>query len=289
MSLKKRLARAYRALTGAPRPPHAPPTQIQPDITRYYYLGPDLALTRLKNGHHLYVDPVDETMSAHMIAHGYWESWVYAVVMSLISPKDRIVEVGANLGYYTIAMAASTGPDGFVTTFEANPRLTALIQKSAYLNGFADRVKIIQKAATDRAGRVQFEMSRKRSGWGFVSIGGQTAHDDSVLVDVETTTLDAEVTGKVDFIRMDAEGSEALILKGAERILTENPDVIICMEWAVVQIASRTSVPDFIDWMSRLGFRFWRIGYDSGLTEIPAANMSSLDPCDVIAARKPPL
>ncbi|MES2815271.1 MAG: hypothetical protein V4720_10285 [Pseudomonadota bacterium] len=105
MSFKKRLARAFRALSGdrlivAPHPTLARKSDCAEPA--YHYLGPELALTRLNNGHLLYVDPQDETMSAHMIAYGYWESWIYSVVMSLISPGDRVIEVGANVGYYTM-------------------------------------------------------------------------------------------------------------------------------------------------------------------------------------------
>ena len=42
----------------------------------YFYLGEGLALTRLKSGHYIYVDPLEESVCAHLIAHGTWEPWI---------------------------------------------------------------------------------------------------------------------------------------------------------------------------------------------------------------------
>ncbi|MNI92616.1 hypothetical protein D3C73_1504340 [compost metagenome] len=53
-------------------------------------------------------------------------------------------------------------------------------------------------------------------------------------------------------------------------------------------MGSRTSVPEFVDWLDALGFRFWRIEADSRLTPLPKAQMASLPNCDIIAARNPP-
>lgn len=289
MSFKKRLARAFRALSGdrlivAPHP--APARKSGAAETAYHYLGPDLALTRLTNGHLLYVDPQDETMSAHMIAYGHWESWVYSVVMSLIVPGDRVIEVGANVGYYTIAMAAQVGSEGSVVAFEANPRLADLVRRSAYINGFPDRVEVVPKAVLDQPGQIRFETSRKHSGWGYVNVWDRTAYDDSIILEVEAVRLDDLDQDRVNFIRMDAEGSEPLILRGAERLLQANPDVTICMEWSPVQMASRTSVQDFVDWLSRIGFHFWRIEHDSSLRPIPQEEMAGLEPCDVVLSRR---
>ena len=189
MSFKKVLARRYRAaskairrLVGSDVAPGQRPEQAsghRPE-TGYFYLGPDLALVRLKNRHILYVDPQDDTMSAQLIAHGHWETWVYAVVLGLVSPGDTVIEVGANLGYYTVAMAAAVGPEGSVTAFEANPRIAALAQRSLGLNGLGDRVTLVPKAVLDQPGEIRFMTSRSHSGGGFVTRWDDSIYDDGV-------------------------------------------------------------------------------------------------------------
>ncbi len=269
---------------------------VRPDTrseaNRYFYLGPELALIRLASGQMLYVDPLDEHVSANIIAHGYWEAHVHGVLMSLIRPGFRIVEVGANVGYYTVTMADAVGPEGHVTAFEGNPRLVNLIRRSTQLNGYDGRVRTLAKAAWDSAGQTSFVVSRSNSGGGYVSVWeGHNAYEDGQELQVETVRLDDQDLGRVDMIRIDAEGSEPFILRGAEAVLRANPDIILCLEWSVVQMASRTSMPDFVDWLQQLGFNFWKIEPDSGLTPVAVADMITLPQADIVAARarKPPL
>ena len=306
MTFRKRLARTFHRLTGAKPPlPVIPPPgpvavttrdglvldqggSVARGTDRYFYLGPEQALVRLNCGHVLYVDPMDEHVSANIILDGVWENWVHKVVVSLVTPGARIVEVGANLGYYTVIMAGAAGPNGSVLTLEANPRLAEMVTRSALINGFASRVKVIAKAALDRPGSITFSISRRTSGGGFVNPWGTHHYADGEELEVEAVRIDDLNPGRVDLLRMDAEGSEAFILRGAEATLRANPDIVICMEWSVQQIGSRTSVPDFVDWIAGLGFKFWRIGYDSSLTPVAAKDLAGLEHCDLVVSRQDP-
>jgi FkbM family methyltransferase len=265
----------------APSPAHA--IAVAPQ--KYFYLGPDLALTRLDAGPMLYVDPLDEHVSANIIVHGYWEAWVHNVVMALLLPGSRVIEVGANVGYYTTTMAQKVGVNGRVTALEANPRLVSLVRRSLLLNNFAGRAEVIGKAAMDTPGTIRFVTSRTNSGGGFVTIWQDAPYEDAVTSEIEAIRLDDLNCGHVDLIRIDAEGSEPFILRGAEKILRQHRDIVVCMEWSVIQMGSRTSVPEFVAWLSAMGFRFWRIGYDSSLAEVPADAMHEIDNCDVVMSR----
>ena len=285
MRLRKRLG---RLIAGKSRPSPRPETSRPQSRSDYYFLAPDLALTRLENGLMLYVDPQDETMSAHMIAYGYWEAWIYSVVMSLIAPGDSVVEVGANVGYYTTAMASAVGPKGSVTALEANARLIELIRRSITLNGMVDRVTLVGKAAMDQPGTVQFMTSRSRSGFGFVNIWDTTPFEDSQTSDVEAVRLDDLGAKRVDLIRLDAEGSEPFILRGADAILKANDKIVIVLEWSVVQMSSRTSVDEFVAWLAAMGFRFWRIEFDASLSPVKLQDLTTLPGCDLVVSRYEP-
>lgn len=272
-------------MTGAPPPP--PSRTARQD---YFYLGPDLALKQLRDGRFLYVDPQDEHVSAVLIAFGAWEVDIQKVVRRLVRPGMRIVEVGANLGYYTMDMADLAGPTGHVTALEANPRLAAMVRRSAQFNGFLDRVSIVQKAASDRAGSLAFVISRTNSGGGYVDPWNDlSAYDDGETLDVEAVRLDDLGLGRVDLIRTDAEGSEPAILRGAEGLLAANPDIQLCIEWDTIQMGSRGSVAELANWLSSLGFRFWVIEAGGALSERQVSAMADLPPpCNVVLARNPP-
>lgn len=266
----------------------------RPEGQHYFYLGGDLGLTRLTVGPLLFVDTLDEQVCPGIIVHGRWETWVTAVVMSLLRPGGRVVEVGANVGYYTVIMAARVGPQGHVTALEANPRLVTLIGKSVRVNGFGDRVRLVGRAATDAPGPVDFVSFRRNSGGGHVPSMVGAPYDAELYGEaerfrVEGVRLDDLDCGRVDMIRIDAEGSEPFILRGAAGLLKANPDIVICMEWSVYQMASRTSVPDLVDWLTELGFQFWRIGPPFGLAPVSAVELLDLEHCDIVASRRPPL
>ena len=286
MTVRKTLARAFRRLTGTRPQPVATTGGTPIARDRYFYLGPDQALVKLDNGLFLYVDPQDDHMSARIIADGHWESWVHACVLGLLKSGDRVVEVGANLGYYAVAMAQKVGPGGFLTSFEANPRVAALTQKSLAFNGFAARSRVIPQAALNEPGEISFVVSRRNSGGGFVTYWEGQPYEDGVVLKVPAVRLDDTVSGPIDMIRIDAEGSEPFILRGAEAILKANRDLVLCLEWSVEQMGSRTSVSEFVDWLSDMGFGFWRMGFDSSLQPVAAGDMAGLDLCDVVMSRR---
>lgn len=291
MGLRHRLAVMLRRWSEALEPAFADRRKRAPapalDGTRYFYLGADVAMTRLTDGHHMFVDPHDRTVGSHLIAHGYWERWIHAVVFALVSPGDRVVEVGANLGYYTIAMAVKTGSEGRVTAFEGNPRLCRLMRRTIEFNGYSDRVEVLNKAATDVAGPISFSISRTNSGGGHAGSYPGWPAPDMEQIEVEGVVLDDEIDGEIDFLRMDAEGSEPLILRGAERLLS-NPKLTVVMEWDVIQMSGRSSVPELVGWLTAKDFRFWRIEVDATLTPIAAEDMPALAACDIVMTRDEP-
>lgn len=254
--------------------------------TRYFYLGPDAALTRLKSGHLLYVDPQDEDISAHLIGHGHWERWIHHVVLQLVHPGHHVVEVGANLGYYTVAMARRVGSDGSVTALEANPRLAGLLRRSVDLNAYNGRVRVLDQAAADAPGRLSFVTTRRHSGGGHTRVVESAIGAETEVIDVESVRLDDLGVERADFIRLDAEGSEPLILRGAERLL-QNPDVVVCLEWSAIQMQCRASMPEFVGWLAGQGFRFWKIEETAALTPMEAHQMIDLNGCDVVMSRRP--
>lgn len=270
----RRLVQGGRSRQDAPRP--------------YYYLGPDIALTRLKDGHHLYVDPRDETVSASLITRGFWESHIARVVHGLVSPGDHIVDVGSNIGYYAVTLAARVGPKGSVTAIEANPHLARLTKMSLRYNGYADRSRVLQKAASDHEGEVRFTTSSRNSGGGHVHFENSTLGDDTRILDVQTVRLDDLGLDDVKLIRIDTEGSEALVLAGAA-LLTVRPDIVICMEWDTVQMSSRSSPTAFANHLASLGFRFWWINRWSDLIEISTTDLPNLAFADLIVSRQLPI
>jgi len=108
---------------------------------------------------------------------------------------------------------------------------------------------------------------------------------DAEVIEVESVRLDDLKLPKIDLIRIDAEGSEVLILEGASKLL-DNPEMIVCLEWDVVQMRSRSKPQDLIKSLSDKGYRFWCIETNATVSPLKPEDMMQLKSCDIVASRK---
>ncbi|WP_306002623.1 FkbM family methyltransferase [Brevundimonas sp. C43] len=254
----------------------------------YFYLGEGLALTQLMAGPFVYVDPLEESVCPHLIAQGTWEAWIAKVVLDLLQPGDKVVEVGGHVGFYTLLMAQKVGPQGSVLTFEANPRLAALATRSVRFNGYSPWVRIVRQAVSDTEGWIKFSVSRQYGGGGHVYVLDDALGDDTQVLEVESVRLDSLGLSNIRLLRIDAEGSEPLILAGAKTLL-QQPDIVLCIEWDVIQMRSRQDPQILVDQLVGCGFKFWRITTQSELVLVDNDALTNLPSCDLVVARRHPL
>jgi FkbM family methyltransferase len=255
----------------------------------YAYLGPDLAVAETTDGLFLYVDPQDEQIAPHIICRGYWEAWIDIAIGRILRPGDRVVEVGANFGYHSVKMARAIGSDGHLDTFEASPYLAALVGRSLQLNDFGARSAVHPVAASDRPGEVAFSVSRRFGGSGFVADPDWPERPGRETITAPSVRLDDVIEGAINFLRMDAEGSEPLILEGARDLIARSPLIRICMEWSTNMMARRCNVPDLVAKFRAQGFRFWLIATDGAFPELSDADLMALPLNDILICRGRPL
>ena len=111
------------------------------------YVGDRTVVCRVLTRYRLYVASDDVGFGVHVMLDGLWEGWLTAFMARRIAPGMRIVDAGANHGYYTVLFAHLTGADGHVAAIEPNPRTAGLLRKSIYANGFDPRVTVFALAA----------------------------------------------------------------------------------------------------------------------------------------------
>ncbi len=142
---------------------------------------------------------------------------------SLAEPGMTAVDVGANNGLTTVAIASKVGPSGRVYAFEPVPEYYRSLQANLSRNGIHN-AKAYRLALGDRIGRADYY----KDGGG----SGIVPQDGAEKLSVEVTTLDAfaeeEGLDEIDLISMDCEGSELLVLKGGERTLQAGPLKLFC-------------------------------------------------------------
>lgn len=209
----------------------------------YAFMDQGIGVTKTHRGHRMYVSTRDLALTPSLIFDGKWEANVEEEVLRHIKPGGMAIEVGANMGYHTLAMAQKLGSKGNLVSVEANPEIFKLLSWTVKANGFHDRVKLLNVAASDHLGEVLFRFVRTEVGGGHII--DQLYPDDAEYITVPCVRLDdaIEEGRPVDVLRMDAEGAEALILKGAQKVISRSPDLVIITEWAPSFIRSRKSDP----------------------------------------------
>jgi FkbM family methyltransferase len=207
------------------------------------YVGNDRVLVRAANRFKYYVDATDIGITPHLITDGVWEESVERVLTAKVGRGMHVFEVGANVGYFTVLLAHLVGESGSVTAFEAEDRLAQFARDNIEINGFHRRARVVEVAVTDRIGEATFYTRDRHRGGGSLIDGLEQVpwnpSDTKRAVTVPTTTLDAYIAAngvQPDVVKIDAEGAESLILRGAEALLASGRALSMNVEFS----------PDFV-------------------------------------------
>jgi FkbM family methyltransferase len=188
-----------------------------------------------------------------------------------------VVDAGANIGIHSIIMSLAVGSKGRVVCFEPLPHLANALKRTLHLNGFGDRVSVQQSALSDATGEATFY----RAAHGPMS--SLYALPDGVEAEpilVHMSTLDEYFApgSRVDFVKMDVEGAEPRVWRGMQRILKENADIEVVLEWSSSHFKRSGEDPSaFMAEIQAAGFSPFVISDDG-----PAEHLIPLDSAEVV-------
>jgi FkbM family methyltransferase len=176
-----------------------------------------------------------------------------------------VIDAGANIGYFTLIAARLVGPHGHVYAFEPVPTTAELLRKNIEINGYSDRVTVIQKALTDNASMVRIYLDDLALGISSIMANKQSNN----YVDVESISLDGFFREKswpqIHLVKMDIEGAEKLALNGMKALCRRNPRLSL-----IIEVNLRFNVNELFDALLACGFsRFYLLEDHSRLINIP--------------------
>jgi len=278
----------------APSPRNAaPPSTHARPVT--VFLG-DRVMSETHRGQLIYMVPTDLDLAPHIMRHGFWEPHVERAAFGQLRPGGTAVDIGANIGYHMLAMAAAVGHTGHVHAFEANPELIPLLRGTIMVNGCRPYVTLHHKAVMDQPGTITLAQEPDHFGSGNVVPASMTDpryHADySRQHQVEGVMLDSALAHlpSLDVVRIDIEGSEPQALRGGEQLIRRSPGVGIVAEWSMGMMQARSDVGAFIEWMTGMGFRFWVISPQGPLFQpVDRDALVGLPHSDVFISRRDPV
>lgn len=239
------------------------------------YLGENTVLTRLWSGHAMIVYTGDMIVMPHLINLGVNEPHVTRTLISLIRPGDRFVDAGANIGYFSILAGWRVYPGGEVWSFEPNPNIYPILASNITNNGFEHCTQRRKLALSDRTGAADLRIFKGYEATStiralsdeFVTHTRNETGRDSYAVDVAVDTLDAQMAAvpAIDLMKIDVEGHELSVIRGAVDILRRSPTVKVVMEF-VPPILGAGPAAELIALVRSLGFSIYRIEHDGTFT-----------------------
>jgi FkbM family methyltransferase len=177
--------------------------------------------------------PGEEWRLAAFLEHrGHPEPGLAALMLARAVPGSTFVDVGANLGLYTVAAARAVGAEGRVIAVEPTPATAEMLRQNIRLNGLWESgvVEVHECAAGAAPGRARLATNRADSGHN--SLFPETTATGSVEVEVARLDDLIPAGARVDVVKIDVEGGELAVLHGMERIVAQNPGVVVFAELA---------------------------------------------------------
>lgn len=203
-------------------------------IGRFYPIRivKDFVLKRIKSnfaivqGHKMFLDSRD---SLNLSICGIYEEYETEFVIKEIKAGDVVLDIGANIGYYTLIFSKLVGEHGKVFAFEPDPANFVLLRRNVEENGYKN-VVLINKAVSDRNGKIKLFLSENN----LADHRIYDSHDGRRFVEVESIKLDDyfEKNGiKINFIKMDIEGAEYGAVQGMASLLKETKNLKMISEF----------------------------------------------------------
>lgn len=195
-------------------------------------------------------DSLDLISNYVLQEQGDWFEDEIKFLRRLLRPGQRIIDVGANYGVYTLSMAHTVGQEGRIWAFEPASSTAQLLSESIRLNDFS-QVVLIKSALSSTVGTARLQLNDNSELNALVRGGDEPQHSEEVPL----TTLDACLTplGWTDlaFMKIDAEGEESAILRGGRNFFSTLSPLV------------QYEVKAGADLHLELASEFMALGYDS--------------------------
>ena len=215
----------------------------------------------------------EDVIQRHIYLCGVWEPHLTAWIQGRLRPGDTFVDVGANVGYYTLLAASCVGQRGHVIAIEASPSIFGLLKNNVQRNGIGTQVRSLNVAASDEAGTVTVYGGPKNN-LGLTST--LPREDFKIEATVQSMPLrdiltDDEMT-TARLIKIDVEGLEGPVVRGLLPALsTCREDLELVLEVNGGPTPQGEKASDVVGLLREFGFNVYEVTNSYRLDSYPEA------------------
>lgn len=206
-------------------------------------------------GHKMFLDSKD---SLSLSIYESYEPLETQLVKREIKRGNVVLDLGANIGYYTLIFAKLVGEEGKVFAFEPDPTNFALLEKNIEMNGYKN-VILVQKAVSNKDGKLKLYLSEYSMGDHAIF----NLYEGCKFIDIEAIRLDdyfKNYEGKIDFIKIDTEGAEEQAIQSMLNLLKKNKTVKILTEFFPIGLKGSDIDPaEYLNTLLKLDFKLYHI------------------------------
>lgn len=211
-----------------------------------------IELMRCKHGH-FFFPAHDSIVGRSLQDYGEYSEHEVELFNQILRPGDVALDLGANLGALTIPMGRRVGPTGRVWAFEPQPAMARILAANCIINTI--NVKVMMLAAGDTKTQVSipdFEDYNHVYNYGRVEVG-EPGFSKYVMVSQEPLD-ELDIDEPVRFMKVDVEGSELRVLRGAKTLIETNKPIMF------VENDRLEHVDELIHYVRDIGYTlYWHI------------------------------
>ena len=219
-----------------------------------------------REGFRIYADPKDPIIGAAVIK-GNYEPEIVTLFEQSLRPGMGVLDIGANIGYFSMLAASLVGPAGFVLAVEPNPINVRMLEASRKLNAFG-HITILQAAASSGVGLLAFHATHSTGVTSPISLDHQNSSDEQLVPCLPIDRILSE-DRKIDLIKIDVDGSEYHALTGVKDLIKRDRPVIIT-EFCPGGLLGLSGIDGYayLLWLAELGYRLSIVEADGSTSAV---------------------
>jgi FkbM family methyltransferase len=202
---------------------------------------------RLRTGHFL---------DRSLIIHGKFETRTTNRLRGVVWPGLRLLDVGANFGYFSVLVTHLAGPTGRSWAFEPTKEFRRRLQEHLRLNDLESRVRVLDYGLSNEPGRLQISIGDSSATLHPVVGGLQESQEWIELKPLDSVCAELGIEG-VDLVKVDIDGHEPAFLAGARDFLLREKPVIL-MEFSQINLdCAGSDIRELKQQLEELGYELY--------------------------------